>query len=103
MPELPETATEATETGEKMIPLSAVAPLLGWAYGELRDRGGAGVPGLLIAAYDHAAERLNMTRAEPLLLHFPRRALGTLSSIVQGDITGRDTRPCSSDLPPARQ
>lgn len=52
-----DTVNAATETGEKMIPLSAVAPLIG--YVEHMIGQGAidhAMPPVLLAAYDRAAQ-----------------------------------------------
>lgn len=53
MPEQHETIADATETGEKMIPVSAVAPLLGWFCQAISQN----VPlcPVAVAAYDIAA------------------------------------------------
>ena len=63
----PDTATPDTETGEKMIPLSAVEPLLRWAQQRLaldiEDR-------LLRLSYDHAAKRLHLASLA-ILSHEP--------------------------------
>ena len=58
----------AIEQTERMIPLSAVLPLLGWATMEIMNHGDYGSPTPLRRVYDHAAKRVGLRDSDHILL-----------------------------------
>lgn len=71
----------AVEQTEKMIPLSAVAPLLGWVAAQIRrdvERGGdaQGMPPMLVSMYDDAAIAADLPTSSSLFAPLKRSFAG---------------------------